>query len=98
MITIIVHIDVLPGAAEAFVAASLENQSHSRKEPGILRFELFADQADPCRFVLIEGYRDSAAQAAHKETSHYAAWRDAVEPLMAEPRQRATYTILGPDA
>jgi quinol monooxygenase YgiN len=77
MKTVIVNIRVFPGAAEAFVAASLENQRHSRKEPGILRFELLSDELDPCRFVLIEGYRDSAAQAAHKETSHYAAWRDA---------------------
>jgi quinol monooxygenase YgiN len=98
MKTVIVNIRVFPGAAEAFVAASLENQRHSRKEPGILRFELLSDELDPCRFVLIEGYRDSAAQAAHKETSHYAAWRDAVEPLMAEPRQRAIYDTLGPDA
>lgn len=98
MKTVIVNIRVLPGAVEAFVAASLENQSHSRKEPGILRFELLADEQDPCRFVLIEGYADSAAQAAHKETAHYAVWRDAVEPLMAEPRRRAIYATLGPDA
>jgi quinol monooxygenase YgiN len=98
MITVIVNVRVLPGAAEAFVAASLENQSHSRKELGIVRFELLADEADPCRFVLIECYRDSAAQAAHKETAHYANWRAAVESLMAEPRQRAVYTALGPGA
>jgi (4S)-4-hydroxy-5-phosphonooxypentane-2,3-dione isomerase len=98
MRTVIVNIRVLPGAADAFVAASLENQGHSRKEPGILRFEILADESDPCRFVLIECYRDGAAQAAHKETAHYAAWRDAVESLMAEPRRRAMYATLGPDA
>jgi quinol monooxygenase YgiN len=92
---VIVHIHVLPGAVEAFVAATLENQRHSRKEAGILRFDLFVNELDPCRFVLAEGYRDGAAQAAHKETAHYAAWRDAVEGLMAESRTRASYTPVG---
>jgi (4S)-4-hydroxy-5-phosphonooxypentane-2,3-dione isomerase len=98
MKVVIVHIHVLPGKSEKFIAATLANQAQSRKEAGILRFDLLADEADPCRFVLIEGYRDSAAQAAHKETAHYAAWRDAVEPLMAESRSRAVYAELGPGA
>jgi Uncharacterized conserved protein len=98
MKTVIVNIKVLAGKSEDFIAATLENQAKSRLEPGILRFDLLSDEADPCRFVLIEGYRDAAAQSAHKETGHYAAWRDAVEPLMAEPRTRAVYAELGPRA
>lgn len=98
MKTVIVHIHVLPGKSEEFVAATLENQAQSRREPGIARFDLLADEADPCRFVLIESYRDAAAQAAHKETPHYAAWRDRVESLMAESRSRASYADLGPAA
>ena len=39
----------------------------------------------PTRFELIEIYRTSEAAAAHKATAHYAAWRDAVATLMAEP-------------
>lgn len=94
MKTVIVHIKVLKDKAEAFVAASLENRGHSLQEPGIGRFDLLADEEDPCRFVLVEGYRDSSAQAAHKETAHYKKWRDLVEPMMAEPRTRAVYREL----
>ena len=43
-------------------------------------------QDDPTRFVLVEIYRDAEAAAAHKETAHYPVWRDAVAPMMAEPR------------
>jgi quinol monooxygenase YgiN len=46
--------------------------------------------------VLIEIYRTTAAIAAHKETAHYAAWRDAVAPLMAEPRWSAKYACVYP--
>ena len=90
------QVRVLEGREEDFVAATLKNQAASLEEPGIFRFELLRDEADARRFVLVEGYADDAAQAAHKETGHYAAWRQAVEPLMAEPRTRTVYSILGP--
>lgn len=96
MITLIVNIKVLPGRADEFAAATLENLARSRREPGIARFELFRDEAEPCRFVLVEGYRGSEAQAAHKETAHYLKWKDLVEPMMAEPRKRASYAELEP--
>jgi quinol monooxygenase YgiN len=41
---------------------------------------------DPTKFVLVEAYRTADAPALHKETAHYAAWRDAVAPMMAVPR------------
>jgi len=31
------------------------------------------------------------ATVAHKETAHYAAWRDAVAPMMAQPRIGVKY-------
>jgi len=94
MNTIIVRIRVVGGREGEFIAATLENAACSLKEPGIFRFELLRDEAEPSRFVLIEGYRDAAAQAAHKETAHYAAWKGLVEPMMAEPRVRAVYSTL----
>ena len=42
---------------------------------------------DPTRFILVEIYRTADDPARHKETAHYAAWRDAVESMMAEPRR-----------
>jgi quinol monooxygenase YgiN len=92
METVIVHIHVEEGRAEDFIAATQENAVHSLKEPGIFRFELLRDKADPSRFILIEGYREPGAMTSHKETSHYKKWRDLVEPMMAEPRIRALYT------
>ncbi len=85
------------GSEEAFRAASLANAEASRREAGVLRFDLLADREDPAHFVLVEIYRDAAASAAHKETAHYAAWRDAVAGLMAEPRRSEKYVNVSPD-
>ena len=41
---------------------------------------------DPARFILVEVYRTPEAPAQHKETAHYATWRDTVAEMMAEPR------------
>ena len=97
LLVVHVHVRVKPKGEEAFRAASLANAEASRREPGVVRFDVLGDREDPGRFVLVEVYRDAAAAAAHKDTAHYAAWRDAVADLMAEPRRSARYVNLSPD-
>lgn len=53
-------------------------------------------QEDPTKFVLVEVYKDEAAPAKHKETAHYAAWRDAVADMMAVPRSATKYCNIFP--
>jgi autoinducer 2-degrading protein len=86
MIDTLVLVHVKPDMAEDFLAATLENQRNSRKEPANVRFDVLRDNADPDRFILCEVYEDEAGAAAHKATAHYQKWRDTVAPMMAEPR------------
>jgi (4S)-4-hydroxy-5-phosphonooxypentane-2,3-dione isomerase len=97
MLIVHVYVHVKPEAVAAFQAASLANARQSILEPGIARFDVIQQADDPARFVLVEVYRTPEAPAAHKATAHYAAWRDAVEPLMAEPRHSVKYANLFPD-
>ena len=96
MLIVHVHVHVKPECVEAFKQATLVNGRESVKEPGVARFEVAQQQDDPTRFVLVEAYRDAAAPAAHKETRHYQAWRDAVAPLMAEPRASVKFGNIFP--
>lgn len=93
-----VQVHVKPDGIEAFRRATVENASNSRKEPGVARFDVVQDLEDPSRFVLVEVYRGDAAASAHKETAHYRTWRDAVAPLMAEPRTSRKFSVVSPDA
>jgi autoinducer 2-degrading protein len=97
MLIVHVHVRVKPGQGDAFVAATRENARASRREPGVVRFDVVRELADPDRFVLVEIYRTDADPARHKETEHYATWRDAVEPMMAEPRRSTKYVEVSPD-
>jgi quinol monooxygenase YgiN len=97
MIVVHVHAHVKPDAVDAFRAASIENASASVREPGVARFDVVQSTDDPTRFVLVEVYRSPDAPAAHKQTAHYARWRDAVAELMAEPRTSTRYVNVFPE-
>jgi quinol monooxygenase YgiN len=96
MLIVHVHVRVKQEFVEAFRLATKENARHSEREPGIARFDVLQQSDDPCRFVLVEVYRTSQAPAAHKETAHYAAWRDRVAEMMAEPRTSVKYSNVFP--
>ena len=97
MLVVHVHVHVKPDAVEAFRTATIANAQQSVKEPGIARFDVAQEADDPTRFVLVEAYRTPDAPARHKETAHYQAWRDAVAPMMAEPRRSVKYSSVFPD-
>jgi autoinducer 2-degrading protein len=94
MLIVHVHIRVKPESVEAFKAATTENARHSVQEPGITRFEALQQSDDPTRFLLMETYQDASDQLKHRETAHYAKWRDTVAEMMAEPRTPIKYVAV----
>jgi autoinducer 2-degrading protein len=96
MVVTVVQVWVNPENAEAFLQATLENHSASRREPGNLRFDILRDRSDPAHFILYEAYATEEAAAAHKKTAHYLRWREAVEPWMAKPREGTPCSVVAP--
>jgi len=96
LLVVHVHVHVKPEHLEAFKTATLANARASVQESGIARFDVMQQADDPTRFVLVEAYRDAGAPAAHKETAHYATWRDLVAPMMASPRRSVKYANVFP--
>jgi autoinducer 2-degrading protein len=92
----LVHIRVKAESLAAFIAATRLNHEASVREPGNRRFDILQSPEDPTRFVFYEAYASAADAAAHKQTAHYAAWRDAVAEMMAEPRRGEPLTGLFP--
>ncbi len=97
MLVVHVHVHVKTASVDAFIAATRKNAEASLTEPGVARFDVVQQADDPTRFVLIEVYKTAEAPAAHKETLHYASWRDAVAPLMETPRTSVKYASVAPD-
>ncbi len=97
MLIVHVHVRVKPESVAEFRQATIENARASVQEPGIARFDIVEQHDDNTRFILIEVYRTPEAPAAHKETAHYAKWRDTVADMMAEPRQSVKFHPVFPE-
>jgi quinol monooxygenase YgiN len=97
MLIVHVHVHIKPESVDEFRRATIENARASIQESGIARFDVIQQYDDPSRFVLVEVYRTSEAALAHKETPHYAKWRDAVANMMAEPRRSVKFSEVFPD-
>jgi len=96
MLIVHVFVHVKPEHVAAFKAATLDNARNSVQEPGVVRFDVIQQEDDPTRFVLVEIYRTPEAPAQHKETAHYARWRDTVAEMMAAPRTSVKYVNVFP--
>lgn len=93
MLLVLVYVHVKSDCIDAFREASEQNARESRKEAGVVRFDILQQIDAPTRFILYEAYKDEDSAKAHKETGHYAKWRDAVAPMMAEPRYSVKYNF-----
>jgi len=96
MHTTLVHVQVKPEHVDNFITATKLNHEASTQEPGNRRFDVLQSPDNPAHFILYEAYVSAEAAAAHKQTSHYLAWRDTVAEWMAEPRQGIRYEGLFP--
>ncbi len=96
MLVVHVHVRVGPGDLEAFLVETRRNAAASLEEPGVRRFDVLQDQGDAGHLVLNEVYVDQSAADAHKQTAHYARWRDAVAGMMAEPRTPTRFAAVFP--
>jgi autoinducer 2-degrading protein len=97
MLVVHVHVHVTPGDLEAFLTETRRNAEASLQEPGVRRFDVLQDEGDPAHVVLTEVYVDQAAADAHKQTAHYARWRDTVAGMMAQPRSSTRFTSVVPE-
>ena len=96
MIIIQVQVHVKPEFVDKFVQATVENARNSVQEHGIARFDVIQQVDDPTRFILVEVYKTVEDPARHKETKHYAKWRDTVAEMMFEPRSSIKYSNVFP--
>lgn len=96
MHTTLVHMRVKPQYVAAFIEACRLNHEASVRESGNLRFDFLQDPEDPTRFMFYEVYRSEHDAAQHKLAQHYAAWRDTVADMMAEPRRGERMILLLP--
>jgi quinol monooxygenase YgiN len=66
-----IHFTFAADDADEVEAIFLELRDASRKEPGVVAFDVGRSRDKPGVFALWEVYRDAAALEAHMQTDHY---------------------------
>jgi (4S)-4-hydroxy-5-phosphonooxypentane-2,3-dione isomerase len=86
MYVLVVSARVKPEQRGRFLEAIEDNAVRSvRDEPGCLRFDVVVDNDDPDHYLFYEVYRDAEAFAAHRDSEHFARWREAADVCLSEP-------------
>lgn len=93
---LLVQCSVKADRIDDFIAVTKENARGSRREPGVVRFDVVQDLDDPTHFTLIEIYHNADGLAAHREAPHYKVWVEKATDLLAAPRTRAIYRNIDP--
>jgi quinol monooxygenase YgiN len=82
MLAIWVKVRIKPAMRDKFLKAIEHDALGSeRDEPGCLRFNVLQDEKDENTYYFYEVYKDQAALEAHRNTPHYAVWREVADVL-----------------
>ena len=95
MLVVHVHVRVRPERTADFLAATVINARASLAEPGVLRFDVIEDDADPAHVPLVVGLpRDADAAAVQQENAALIpTWRDTVAETTANGRQLTKFWV-----
>ena len=96
MYIVSVDLRVKPDKVHEFIRLSMDNATHSREEPGCLRFDVLRLENEPDRFLFHEVYMSSDDLKTHQTTEHYARWKSEIEALCKVPRTSEKFTTLDP--
>ena len=96
MIFITVKFKVRPEHTDSWLDRVDEFTQATRNEPGNLWFEWSRSVDDPSEYVLVEAFKDDAAEA-HVKSDHFAAGLKAMRPALVETPRIVNFAVPGED-
>jgi quinol monooxygenase YgiN len=95
MIFIVVKFPVREEYAGDWASHVAQFTSATRAEPGNLFFDWHRSLDDPNLYLLVEGFRDGAAGAAHVSSEHFKAAMTQLPPLLSGVPQIVNVEVPG---
>jgi quinol monooxygenase YgiN len=91
---VVIHIDTTPNFAADGPKLLQKFAADSRKDPGVVRFELLQDLSRKNHFTLVEVWESQRAFDAHLEADHSKQFREKLQPMLGSPFDERLHTIL----
>src|SRR5205809_7385556 len=94
----VTYIDVTPATRAADAALLRQLAAASRKEPGVVRYEVFQRGTPANQFAIIEIWKDQQSYDAHAAAAHVKTFRQQIEPHLVAPIDERPYVGLATGA
>jgi quinol monooxygenase YgiN len=93
-IYVVTHIDVLPDYAAKTGKLLQQYAADSRKDAGIVRFEVMVQDGRPNHFTIVEVWRSRAAFEAHTALDHTKRYREQLFPFLGSPYDERLHALV----
>ena len=90
----VTHVDIIPPKKDDGIAAVKDLSEHSRKEPGVLRYESLQQNSRPNHFTLVEVWKSQDELERHESASHTRSFRDLLLPMSGSLYDQRLYTAM----
>ncbi|HMV86129.1 MAG TPA: putative quinol monooxygenase [Blastocatellia bacterium] len=84
-VTVIAHIEVKPGAEEAFIQHAHTVVAATRAEAACINYDLHQSADDSTKFVFYENWTSLAGLDQHAKSAHIQTFRAGITDLIAKP-------------
>jgi quinol monooxygenase YgiN len=90
----VTYLDVTPASRAADAALLRQLAAASRKDPGVVRYEVFQRGTPANQFAIIEIWKDQQSYDAHAASAHVKTFRQQIEPHLVAPIDERPYVAL----
>jgi quinol monooxygenase YgiN len=90
----VTYIDVTPASRASDAGLLRQLAAASRKDAGVVRYEVFQRSAPSNQFAVIEIWKDQASYDAHAAAAHVKTFRQQIEPHLVAPIDERPYVGL----
>ena len=91
---VITHVDVTPNYADAGTKLLQQFASESRKDAGVVRFEILKQDSRGNHFTVVEVWRTQQAFDAHSSAEHTKAFREKLGPMLGSPYDERVHSMV----
>jgi len=91
---VVTHIDLTPSYIADGPKILQQFASDSKKDKGVVRFELLDDIARKNHYTIVAVWENQAAFDAHLEAAHTKQFRDKIQPMLGSPFDERLHIIV----